>query len=32
MLGVCWKGKCVVRTFAGVTDWPLDRATAAWRI
>lgn len=31
MIGVCWKGRCVVRTNQGVTDWPLEWATAAWR-
>lgn len=30
MVGVCWHGRCIVRTQRGVTDWPLDWAAAAW--
>ena len=29
---VCWKGRAVVKTFNGVTDWPLNKATEAWRV
>ncbi len=29
---VCFKGRAVVRTLGGVTDWPMGRATAAWRL
>jgi hypothetical protein len=32
MAAVCFKGRAVVRTLAGVTDWPISRATAAWRV
>jgi hypothetical protein len=32
LVGIAWRGRCVVRTQAGITDWPINRASAAWEI
>ena len=32
LAAVCFKGRAVVRTLAGVTDWPMGRVTQAWRV
>jgi len=27
-----YRGRCIVRTATGVTDWPLSRAVCGWRV